>query len=238
MLANSTKNGPLYPCDSGALYYFPEIPCHPDNAQSSGSPSGQFVGSAYDRHQTQPAENGQPHESEQISNLVEEAYNKGLAQGRAEAAAAHKDKVEQAVAALNAGAEALVRVRRQDIGRMESETVRLALAVARKIIGREIEERGLIVQVVKSAMSKVVDPRGLTMKINPQDLDAVNSFKREWLVDDDAGATLDVEADESIQRGGCIIETRLGDVDARLDQQLRIIEELLTQQLPKPIVES
>ena len=95
----------------------------------------------------------------------------------------------------------------------------------------------VIAQVVKSAMGKVADPRGVTLKVNPQDRDAVNSLKQAWLNSDDTGATLELEADESIQRGGCVIETRLGDVDARLDQQLRVIEELLEQQLPKPVVE-
>ncbi len=237
MLANSTKDKPLSPCDAGALYYFPEIPCRPDNTQAAESPSGQFVGGAYGRNEAHQADKGQPQEREQIDSLIEEAYDQGLAQGRAETLAAHKDKLQQAIASLEAGAEALIRVRRQDVELMESETVRLALAIARKIIGREIENGGVIVQVVKSAMGKVADPRGVTLKVNPQDLDAVNSLKQAWLNSDDAGATLELEADESIQRGGCVVETRLGDVDARLDQQLRIIEELLDQQLPKPVVE-
>jgi flagellar assembly protein FliH len=237
LLANSTKDNPISPCDAGALYYFPEIPCRPDNAQAAEPPSGQFVGGAHGPNEAQHTDKAQPQEREQIDSLIEAAYDKGLAQGRAETLAAHKDKLRQAVAALEAGAEALIRVRRQDVERMESETVRLALAIARKIIGREIENGGVIAQVVKSAMGKVADPRGVTLKVNPQDRDAVNSLKQAWLNSDDTGATLELEADESIQRGGCVIETRLGDVDARLDQQLRVIEELLEQQLPKPVAE-
>jgi flagellar biosynthesis/type III secretory pathway protein FliH len=48
---------------------------------------------------------------------------------------------------------------------------------------------------------------------------------------------LRLEADETIQPGGCIIETQLGDVDARIDQQIKVLEDLLTTQLPKIAIE-
>jgi flagellar assembly protein FliH len=91
----------------------------------------------------------------------------------------------------------------------------------------------VIQQVLKAAMKKVVDPRHLTVRLNPKDIDTVNGCRQEWLLADDAGALLHLEADEMIQRGGCTIETKLGDLDARIEQQIKIIEDLLNAQLPK-----
>ncbi|WP_319409753.1 FliH/SctL family protein [uncultured Desulfosarcina sp.] len=175
----------------------------------------------------------QPQEKEQIQELIEEAFNKGMEQGRAETIAAHQKEVEKSVAAFKSAVKEMVRIRQLDVDRMETETVRLALAIAKKVIGHETEHGPVIGHVLKSAMKKVVDPRHLTVRLNPKDIDTVNGFKQELLLSDDFGGTLQLEADETIQPGGCIIETKLGDVDARIDQQVRIMEELLNDHLPK-----
>ena len=176
---------------------------------------------------------GQPQEKEQIQQLAEAAFNKGRDQGRAETIAAQQEKVDHSAAALKRAVEEMARIRQQDVDRMETETVRLALAIAKKVIGHETEHGPVICHVLNAAMKKVVDPRHLTIRLNPKDIDTVEGFKQELLLTDDFGALLRLEADEMIQRGGCMIETKLGDLDARIDQQIKIIEDLLQDQLPK-----
>lgn len=237
MLANFTKDNPLSSADSCALYYFPEIPSNVEKGCTAGATHGQFVSGAHDRGGDLSTVSSQTQEKEQLQELIEEAFNKGLDQGRAETIAAQQEKVDKGVAALRTAVEEMVRIRQQDVDRMETETVRLALAIAKKVIGHETEHGPVIRHVLKSAMKKVVDPRHLRVRLNPKDIDAVNGFKPEWLVSDDFGAALHLEADEAVQQGGCIIETKLGDVDARIDQQVRIIEELLNDHLPKHAAE-
>lgn len=238
MLANSPKDNQISSAETGALYYFPEIPCSADKDRSSASTPNHFIGGALDRNDDHSIADEDLQDSEQVCGLIEEAFNKGLAQGREEVIAAQQERVEQVLDALRFAAEEMVRVRRQDLDRMESETVRLALTIAKKIIGHDTEHGQLIGEVVKAAMKKVADPRQLTLKLNPMDLDAVNAIRQQLVAGDDLGSVLDLEADDGIQRGGCIIETQLGDVDARIDQQIKIVEELLNDQLPKPVAES
>jgi flagellar biosynthesis/type III secretory pathway protein FliH len=57
------------------------------------------------------------------------------------------------------------------------------------------------------------------------------------MIGDDNHDGLRLEEDETILPGGCLIETQLGDVDARIDRQIKIIEEMLTDQLPKPVID-
>ncbi len=238
MLANLPKDNLLASVDSCALYYFPEIPCSLEKSREAESTQGHFVNGAHNRKVDPSPTRSDSEHSEKLNGLIEKAFNKGLDQGRAETIAAQRKNVEQATGALKAAADEMALIRQRDVERMETETVRLALAIAKKIIGNETEHGQLIVHVVKAALKKVVDPRHLTLRLNPKDIDTVNGFKQEWLVTDDFAAVMRLETDATIQRGGCIIETKLGDVDARIDQQIRIIEELLTDQLPKPILES
>jgi len=237
LLANFPKDNPLSSAESCALYYFPEIPSSVEKSCAGGATHGQFVSGAHDRGGDRSTVSSQNQEKGQLQELIEEAFSKGVDQGRAETIAAQHEEVDKGVAAFKASVEEMARIRQQDVDRMEMETVRLALAIAKKVIGHETEHGSVIDHVVKSAMKKVVDPRHLAVRLNPKDIETVNGFKQEWLLSDDFGAALHLEADEAIQRGGCIIETKLGDVDARIDQQIRIIEELLNDHLPKHAAE-
>jgi flagellar assembly protein FliH len=172
-------------------------------------------------------------DSDQVQSLIQDAFKKGMDQGRAETIAAQQESVDKTTGALKAAMEEMARLRRQDVDRMETETVRLALAIAKKIIRNESEHGAAIGRVVKMAMQKVADPRHSTLRLNPKDIDTVKLFQSELLLEEEINSAFRIEADDTIQQGGCIIETKLGDVDARIDQQIKIIEERLTAELPK-----
>jgi flagellar assembly protein FliH len=233
LLADSPKDNRFSPSDACALYYFPEIPSGPEKSRADVSPQGRFVGGTFNRTEPNASTEAERLDPEQVQSLVEEAFNNGVEQGRAEMAAAQQAKVDKAAAAFEAGVREMMRVRRQDVERMETETVRLALAIAKKIIGHETSHGEVIGQVVRAAMEKVTDPRHLVLRLNPEDVDMVNGFKGELLPEEDFGSDLRIEADEGIQRGGCIIETHLGDVDARIENQIKIVEAQLIDLLPK-----
>jgi len=233
LLANTPKQSrPVLP-ESNALYYFPEIPCgiKKDRTQPA---RGRFVGMQPDVAQEASDANGNAEDCPQVRELIEEAFCKGVEQGRAEVNAAHGDCIETAAAALGKALEETVRIRMQEYEHMETETVRLALAIAKKIIGHAAEHGQVVTTVVKAAMKKVADPRQLTLKLNPDDLDSVAAIRNELPAGDDSGMVIELEGDETIGKGGCIIEARLGDVNARIDEQIKIVEQMLTEQLPKP----
>lgn len=249
MLADTCKHDPATDGAPLALYSFPEIsssgkmpiaPCAsapfiggstlstdevmiPLTTKSQDSASAQDCG---DEVEAGP----------DIEALETAAFNNGLekgrAEGRAEATEELKKTVENAASALNAALTSLEQVCRQNLQRMETETVRLALAIAKKVIGTETEKPLVIQHVVRMAMEKVTNPRHLVLRLNPADIEAITAIKSE-LIADDADMSLSLQPDSAIQRGGCIIETQLGDVDARIDQQIKMIETLLTDKLPR-----
>lgn len=223
--------------DACGRYYFPEIPCAMQTDQAAAPRQKQFVSCALDQDIEAESSPSSAADSKQTRQLIEEAFSKGKDQGCAETIAEHQETINQAADALKAAVEELIRIRRQDIDRMESATVQLALAIAKKIIGNEAERGTVIESVVKTAMKKVADPRNLTLRVNPADIDTVNGFQQDLCLADDFKTVLRLEADETIKRGGCIIETQLGDVDARIDQQIKVVEESLTAQLPQIPIE-
>jgi flagellar biosynthesis/type III secretory pathway protein FliH len=237
--ADSPKHNAASCNESCALYYFPEISAGADrNRSATTAESGQFVGSvpaAGRRPQRQDADDAA---SKELAARLEAAFSQGLVQGRKEAVAAQQAAAKNAVEAFRTAVEEMIRVRRQDSEQMEREAVRLALAIAGKIIGNACENGTAIGHVVRQALQQVPDPRQLVVRLNPKDIDNIDMMEVAQLSVEDADAHVRVQPDETIQQGGCIVETRLGDVDARIAQQIRIIEDRLTAQLPPGPAES
>ena len=75
MLANSPKDNQLSPVETGALYYFPEIPCSADKDRSSASTPNHFIGGALDRNDDHSIADEDLQDSEQVCGLIEEAFN-------------------------------------------------------------------------------------------------------------------------------------------------------------------
>jgi flagellar biosynthesis/type III secretory pathway protein FliH len=111
---------------------------------------------------------------------------------------------------------------------LEREVVELALHVARKVIQREIAvSDDAILGVVKEAMTHLDDPEKISIRLNPLDLKRLRDVGDRAQSPFENIENIHFEEDAGIQCGGCYIHTEYGEVDARLEEQLRHIEEAL-----------
>jgi type III secretion protein L len=119
--------------------------------------------------------------------------------------------------------------RRDDfLSRHEAELVKLAVAIAKKIIGHSVEvDAGTVLQTVKEALKSVRSERRVTIKVNPSDEAAlheqVGSLK---MLGSEVGEFV-IVGNPSIEVGGCIVESELGIIDAQIGTQLASIEKAL-----------
>lgn len=97
------------------------------------------------------------------------------------------------------------------------ETVtELALAVAAHLVHDAIEASPERVRaLVEDALSRVRRARAVTVRVHPDDVRALGSI--------DA----DVVPDDTLGRGDCVVESDLGDVDARLSVRLEALRRAL-----------
>lgn len=103
-----------------------------------------------------------------------------------------------------------------------------SFAIAEKIIQREIDKDSNIVSVIETCLKKVLTANNILIKLNPQDFDFVTNDLK------DLNKTFDVsriklEKDEMIEKGGCLIETEIGNADARISSQLNELKRKLEQ---------
>jgi type III secretion protein L len=104
----------------------------------------------------------------------------------------------------------------------------LAVRIAEKLLGRELELRAdAVTDVCAQALQHAGESRELIVRAHPSDLEALERGKPRLVERLRRVQVLTLKPDETVPRGGCILESELGVVDARLSVQLEAIERAL-----------
>lgn len=144
---------------------------------------------------------------------------------RAQAAAEGRERGLAAVTELLAGARAAAARARTGA---ESDLRTLAVRIAEKLLGRELALRPeAVVDIAEKALELAGDPRELLVRAHPDDLEALERGRPRLFQRCRSLHAVSFRADGSVPRGGCVLETELGVVDARLSVQLDAIERAL-----------
>lgn len=160
------------------------------------------------------------------SQQIEEAY----ARGRQEGMAAVEQRFDSTAQALTQALEDVSRMRDSLAQTSSQDMLRLVIAVAEQIILRAVDVNPeVVLSIIGNALQASVRADSYRVKINPEDLEAVNKQKPLFLASISGLKNLSFEADPSITRGGCRIDSELGDVDATIETQLESIRQALSE---------
>jgi flagellar biosynthesis/type III secretory pathway protein FliH len=122
----------------------------------------------------------------------------------------------------------LERLREKFYENAEHDVVELVLTIAEKVIGKLVVENAEMVRsVVHQALESALGDR-IVVKLNPEDHRAIMESDHEFRSIVDKTRRLSFREDESIGKGGCIVETEVGTIDARIETQLAAIRKALT----------
>ncbi len=158
---------------------------------------------------------------EKILALEKEAYEKGFAQGERDGIELGHKKTEvvlQQLRSLLAEMERQRNVLYQNFGR---EMVHLILGIAQKVLHRETAmKEDDITQTLQRAIAQVVDRKKVIVHLHPADYQALADHPAWVPYAQGAEQGLKIVEDPGIQRGGCLLETSFGNVDATIDAQL------------------
>lgn len=108
----------------------------------------------------------------------------------------------------------------------ERIVIDLALAISEKIVRREIVRSSAIGDVLQESLRRVMGSNKIVIKINPDDLRDLNQ-ESSMLFKDDSFAKIKFESDVKIEPGGCLVETEIGNVDARISSQYNELKKSL-----------
>jgi flagellar biosynthesis/type III secretory pathway protein FliH len=135
-------------------------------------------------------------------------------------------------AMLAEATEWLVRARASALAAtVEAKEVALLLArkMAERIIGHAVELDARVMGDIVGQALAVSRGRAsaLVLRIHPDDIAAIELSRPSWRERVAADADVRIVGDDSVGRNGCVVESELGRVDARLDAQLGALERAL-----------
>ncbi len=246
-LPDHIKKGSQAQAGEFRLHYFPNIPVD-ESSDDGGLPTGNrdFQRALFKNLDLKPSGTAEPSASEMgetadadrepsIEEIKESAFQKGFLEGKKVGLATGSPKAKALVESLHQALEQLQNIRRDIHQEIEKEVTHLALSIAKKIVCHEIKTtQDTVSCVAREALRRVDNPGKIKIKLNPEDLrflEKTQSLFSDVLQNMDQ---VQFEAEDSIQSGGCLIETDRGDIDARIEKQFQAIEEAFQLQSEQP----
>jgi flagellar assembly protein FliH len=166
-----------------------------------------------------------------VAQLHEEASARGYEEGLARA----RRDLEAALAALARAAGALADQEQELLAQLERRAAELALAVAEKIVGEVLGlQPDRVGAVVASALRRVSAEDRVVVAVSPDDLAIVRSLEGELASQLASHSRLEIVPDRRVERGGCVVSTRVGEIDARIGEQLARAGEIVREALAGP----
>lgn len=152
-----------------------------------------------------------------IQQTRDAAFQEGARKGREEASAELKPVLER----LSRAAADLSNLRDHVRRQAEADLVKLALAIAKRVMHRELAiDPDALQGIVRTALDRLQNREVDRLRVHPSQVGSVRSC----LEAAGRAPALEVAADASLNCGDAIFETSLGALDASVDSQLREIE--------------
>jgi flagellar assembly protein FliH len=160
-----------------------------------------------------------------LAQIERNAYENGFHQGERAGMEMAEKKLEVVMRRYAEAVLELGKAKARLYAEVEPQVVKLAIEVARRIVHREIHaDREIIQTLVKVALNHATEKSAVTVHLNPTDYSYLLEHRNQLAGPDDSGREVILLADKAIERGGCLVKTECGDIDARIEEEFRELE--------------
>ncbi|RPJ03313.1 MAG: flagellar assembly protein FliH [Spirochaetaceae bacterium] len=168
--------------------------------------------------------------TEQIEN---EAFERGYREGHEQGFKGGKDEVDRLIERLHLILSKAIEKRNEIIEVSETQLVNLVLLISKKVIKVISEnQKNVVINNVIQALRKLKSRGDVVIRVNLSDLELTTEHIKDFMKMVENVKSVTVLEDSSVDKGGCIIETDFGQIDARISSQLHEIEEKIVELMP------
>jgi flagellar assembly protein FliH len=165
----------------------------------------------------------------EMERRVHEAHDAALRQGEAAGRKAAMAQVQPVLDKLSASILQLAEFRPRLRAEAEADMVRLAIAIARRVVNRELSiDREAITGIIRVGLDKLRVQETARARVHPEHQPAVREYLARSGIE-----RVEVVGDSALDRGSIVFETTRGDLDLSVETQLREIERGLADHLEK-----
>jgi flagellar assembly protein FliH len=170
---------------------------------------------------------------QRVSQTEREAYEKGYADGTAKGYEEGRAEVQRLVESLHSIITRAIEKRNEIIEEAETQIINLVLLIVKKVIKVISEnQKNVVINNVVQALRKLKSRGDVVIRVNLADLELTSEHVKDFMKMVENVKSITVLEDSSVDRGGCIIETDFGQIDARISSQLHEIEERILELMP------
>ncbi len=152
--------------------------------------------------------------------IEKEAYEKGFAQGEKDGFELGRKRLEMMIRQFEL---LLLNLRGQQeelYKEFEKEMLQLAISISQRVIRHELTvQEGIIQKTLEEAFRNVSGRTKIVVRLNPVDYQYLLTHQEGFPWGRAHTERIGVVEDPSVSRGGCLLETSFGDVDATIESQ-------------------
>ncbi len=110
----------------------------------------------------------------------------------------------------------------------ENSMIALSLSVAQKLVAGMPISAQLVEQVVRDALAQIEGTAQFTVRLHPADLELLQKSDSPLLAAGDGAKEFRFLSSAEVTRGGCLVQTQFGTVDARRETKFDLLQRTLT----------
>lgn len=167
-------------------------------------------------------------------NAYREAYELGLDEGRKkafnEASADLTEKIDQLSQLLTS----IDHMKSELFTHNETHLVGLMYQMASRLAGLVLEQdNNAVIEVVRNAVSLAQAEEDVRVQMHPEQIEFIEEVRKQHGREFEFLKKIRFEPNDDIRRGGCIVETNYGEIDARVETRVQKLWESLADAMPK-----
>lgn len=163
------------------------------------------------------------HEDEK--SVYERSRQDGMEKGREEGYKEGNAEAERLVERIHKMLESVQAKRQEILDGTEQQIVSLVILTARKVVKIMSEnQKSVVMANVIQALKKVKGRGEVTLRVNLSDVKLTSEHISDFIKQVENVTNIHVVEDSSVEKGGCIVETDFGAIDARISSQLSELE--------------
>lgn len=154
-----------------------------------------------------------------VDELVRESFERGRVEGEKALSEQLLRQRAEVTALFNGALSALRQAVPQVVRDTEQALIELAFEIARKLVGELPITAAMVEATVRDALAQVEGTAELHVRLHPADLELLQKIASPLLAEDAQGR-IRFSASPDVTRGGCVVQTRFGVIDARRETKL------------------
>lgn len=167
------------------------------------------------------------------SDIMDNTSREGFENGRQEGYKSGEEEVKRLIERTHKIYESVMASREDILSSTEQQIVELVILMARKVVKVISEnQKSVVIANILQALKKVKGRGNVNIHVNLEDVKLTTQHTQDFIKQIENVQGVTVLEDSSVEKGGCIIETDFGSIDARISSQLTELEQKILEIAP------